>query len=206
VAAKVNVQKLKQDAAKEESAGRIDKAIALFRQVIDESPGDPKANDTWKKLGDLYARQGLNRDASDCYAKVGDFFERDGFIIKAIAVWKQIAKLDASDLKAQLKLADLYAKQNLPVEAKNQYQAVVDEYIKRGRAREAGEALKRIRDIDPTDLKVRSRLADLYLRDGDPARAVEEYIAIAEELNKKMKAEKKETAKTQTADKKEEAK
>src|SRR5262245_42788429 len=71
------------------------------------------------------------------------------------------------------------------MEAKGQYQIVVDEYIKRGRAREAGDVLRKMADIDPGDLKIRSKLADLYIRDGDTARAVDEHVAIAEELNKK---------------------
>ena len=48
------------------------------------------------------------------------------------------------------------------MEAKSQYQIVVDEYIKRGRARDAGDVLKKMADIDPSDLKIRSKLADLY--------------------------------------------
>ena len=38
-------------------------------------------------------------------------------------------------------------------------------------------------DIDPADLKVRSKLADLYMRDGNSAKAVEEHVAIADELH-----------------------
>jgi tetratricopeptide (TPR) repeat protein len=71
------------------------------------------------------------------------------------------------------------------MEAKSQYQYVVDEYLKRGKNREAGDVLKKMADIDPADLKVRSKLADLYTRDGNSSKAVDEHIAIAEELNKK---------------------
>src|SRR5262245_62637247 len=71
------------------------------------------------------------------------------------------------------------------MEAKGQYQIVVDEYIKRGRVREAGDALKKMADIDPSDLKVRSKLADLYTRDGNSQKAVEEHVAIADELQRK---------------------
>jgi tetratricopeptide (TPR) repeat protein len=70
-------------------------------------------------------------------------------------------------------------------EAKSHYQIVVDEYIKRGKAREAGDVLKKMAEIDPGDLKVRSKLADLYTREGSSGKAVEEHIAIAEELHKK---------------------
>src|SRR6185295_18868101 len=93
--------------------------------------------------------------------------------------------LDPSAVEPAINLADLYAKQGLMMEAKGQYQAVVDEYMKRGKMRDAGDVLKKMADIDPGDLKIRSKLADLYTRDGNTARAVDEHVAIADELNKK---------------------
>ncbi len=180
--AKINAVKVKQEAEKEEKAGRFDKAIILYRQLVDDNPRDWN---TVKKIGDLYARLNKVREAATEYAKVANYLAQDGFLLKAIALWKQINKLDASALDPYLNLADLYAKQGLMVEAKGQYQIVLDEYIKRGRVREAGDALKKMAEIDPADLKVRSKLADLYTRDGNATKAVEEHIAIADELNKK---------------------
>jgi len=180
--AKINPVKAKQEADKLEKAGRLDQAIALYRQVLDENPRDWN---TSNKVGDLYAKLNKNREASVEYAKVADFYAKDGFLLKAIAIWKKINKLDASALDPYLNLADLYAKQGLMMEAKSQYQIVVEEYLKRGKSRDAGEVLKKMADIDPGDLKIRSRLADIYTRDGNAAKAVEEHVAIAEELNKK---------------------
>jgi tetratricopeptide (TPR) repeat protein len=180
--AKINPVKLKQDADKLEKGGRLDQAIALYKQVIDDNPRD------WNvinKVGDLYAKLNKNREASEQYAKVADFYAKDGFHLKAIAIWKKINKLDAGALEPYLNLAELYGKQGLMMEDKSQYQYVVDEYIKRGKTRDAGEVLKKMADIDPGDLKIRSKLADLYTREGNSSRAVDEHIAIAEELNKK---------------------
>jgi tetratricopeptide (TPR) repeat protein len=180
--AKINPVKLKQDADKLEKGGRLDQAIALYKQVIEDNPRD------WNvinKLGDLYAKLNKFREASQEYAKVADFYAKDGFHLKAIAIWKKINKLDATALEPYLNLAELYGKQGLMMEAKSQYQYVVDEYIKRGKTRDAGDVLKKMADIDPGDLKIRSKLADLYTREGNSSRAVDEHIAIAEELNKK---------------------
>lgn len=180
--AKVNPVKLKQEAEKLEKAGRPDQAIALYRQIVDDNPRD------WNvinKIGDLYAKLNRSKEAADEYAKVADFYAKDGFLLKAIAIWKKINKLDASALEPYQQLADLYAKQGLMMEAKAQYQIVIDEFIKRGRTRDAGEALRKMAEIDPGDLKVRSKLADLYTREGSADKAVGEHIAIAEELNKK---------------------
>jgi tetratricopeptide (TPR) repeat protein len=182
VASKINPVKVKQDADKLEKAGRIDQAIDLFRQLVDDNPRDWN---TINKIGDLYARLGKNREASEQYAKVADFYAKDGFLLKAIAIWKKIDKLDATALEPKVNLGELYAKQGLMMEAKGQYQVVVDEYVKRGRARDAADVLRKMVEIDPSDLKTRSKLADLYTREGSTAKAVEEYVAIADELNKK---------------------
>jgi len=180
--AKINPIKIKQDADREEKAGRLDKAIAYYRLLLEDNPRDWN---TINKIGDLFARMNRVKEASDEYAKVGEFYAKDGFHLKAIAIWKKINKLDATVLEPYLQLADLYAKQGLMMEAKAQYQIVVDEYLKRGRSREAGDVLRKMADIDPADLKIRSRLADIYLREGKTAQAVEEHVAIAEELNRK---------------------
>ncbi|HUG54440.1 MAG TPA: tetratricopeptide repeat protein [Vicinamibacteria bacterium] len=180
--AKINPVKVKQDADKLEKAGKLPEAIALYKQVIDDNPRD------WNvinKVGDLYAKLNRFREAAEQYAKVADFYARDGFHLKAIAIWKKINKLDATSLDPYLNLAELYAKQGLMMEAKSQYQYVVDEYIKRGKTREAGDVLKKMADIDPADLKIRSKLADLYTREGNAGKAVEEHVGIAEELTKK---------------------
>ncbi len=180
--AKINPVKLKQDADKAEKAGKFQDAVGLLNQIVDDNPRDWN---TIKKIGDLYARMNRNRDACDQYAKVADFYAKDGFLLKSIAIWKQIQKLDPAALEPSANLADLYSKQGLMMEAKGQYQTVVDEYIKRGKTREAGEALRKLADLDPSDLKVRSKLADLYMREGSKDKALDEHIAIAEELTRK---------------------
>ncbi|MCM2255383.1 MAG: tetratricopeptide repeat protein [Vicinamibacteria bacterium] len=182
MASKINPVKVKQDADKLEKAGRIDQAIDLYKQLVDDNPRDWN---TINKIGDLYARLQKNREASEQYAKVADFYAKDGFLLKAIAIWKKIDKLDATALEPKVNLGELYAKQGLMMEAKGQYQVVVDEYVKRGRSRDAADVLRKMVEIDPSDLKTRSKLADLYTREGSTAKAVEEYVAIADELNKK---------------------
>jgi pilus assembly protein FimV len=180
--AKLNPKKVKEDADKEERAGRYEKAIDLLKQLVAENPGDWN---TINKIGDLYAKGNNLKAANEHYARVAHIQAKDGFYLKSIALWKKIQKNDPNDLAPYQNLADLYVKQGLLVDATTQLQTVVDEYIKRGRIREAGDALKKMADINPSDLKVRSKLADLYVRDGNSAKAVEEHVAIAEELVKK---------------------
>lgn len=81
--AKINPIKIKQDADREEKAGRLDRAIALYRQLLEDNPKDWN---TINKIGDLFARMNRVKEASDEYAKVADFYAKDGFHLKAIAI------------------------------------------------------------------------------------------------------------------------
>ena len=49
--AKINPVKVKQDADKLEKAGRLDQAIVLYRQVVEDNPRDWN---TINKIGDLF--------------------------------------------------------------------------------------------------------------------------------------------------------
>ena len=180
--AKINPIKTRQEAEKAEKAGKLEQAIPLYRQLLEDNPRDWN---TINKIGDLFAKIGKMREAGDEYAKVAEFYAKDGFHLKAIAIWKKINKLDPSVVEPYAKLADLYAKQGLVMEAKGQYQIVSDDQLKRGRLKEAAETLRKMVEIDSSDLKTRSRLADIYTKEGSTAKAVAEYIAISEELNLK---------------------
>jgi Flp pilus assembly protein TadD len=162
-------------------AGRVDEAIGLLKRLVTDNPEDWNSIN---RLGDLYAKLNDVLAANEQYTKVANFYARTGAHLKAIAVWKKINKNDPTVLEPYLNLADLYSKQGLMVDAKAQYEWVFNEYIKRGCFPEAGDTLKKLAKIDPTDIKIRSRLADLYMREGNLAEAVEEHVAIAEELGR----------------------
>jgi pilus assembly protein FimV len=180
--ARVNPLKLKQDAAKATNDGRYDKAIELLGQIVRENSRD--AN-TLNQMGFLYEKLNNTKAANEQYTKVANLYASDGFYLKAIACWKKVLKNDPALLDAHLNLGDLYAKQGLTAEAKTMLGEAFDECVKRGRHREAGEVLRRMADLDPSDMKVRIRLAELYAREGQHDKAAEEYLTLADGLAKK---------------------
>jgi tetratricopeptide (TPR) repeat protein len=180
--AKINQVKLRQDADAAERASRFDRAIDLLKQIVQENPRDWN---TVNRIGDLYAKLNDLKAANEQYVKVARYFADDGFYLKAIAVWKKVLRNDPSMFEGHVALGDLYARQGLAAEAKQTLGLVIDEYIKRNRVREAGDVLRRVAEVDPADMKVRIRLAELYAREGSQEKAAGEYVAIAEELVKK---------------------
>ncbi len=174
--------KLKQDADAAEKAGKTEKAIELWKQIVADNPRDWN---TVNRIGDLYAKLNKLKEANDQYVKYASYLADDGFYLKSIAVWKKVLRNDPALVEAQVKLGDLYARQGLVAEAKQTLSAVFDEYVKRSKMREAGEVLRRLAEVDPADMKVRGKLAELYAREGHQEKAAKEYGAIADELVKK---------------------
>jgi tetratricopeptide (TPR) repeat protein len=180
--AKANPLQLKRDADAAEKAGRFDKAVDLLSQIVRENPKDWN---TINRIGDLYLKLNNEKAANEQYEKVARYYAEDGFYLKAIAVWKKVLKNDPSRLDGHKELGELYARQGLVAEAKQTLNVVVDEYIKRSKKREAGEVLRKLAEVDPTDMKVRIRLAEFYGWEGNPEKAAGEYVDIAEQLVKK---------------------
>jgi tetratricopeptide (TPR) repeat protein len=180
--AKANPLQLKRDAEAAEKKNDVARAIELWKQFVQENPRDWN---TVHRIGDLYAKQNKLKEANGEYIKVARYFADDGFYLKAIAVWKKVLRNDPNYLDGNVALGDLYARQGLVAEAKQTLNVVVDEYIKRSKKREAGEVLRKLADVDPSDMKVRIRLAEFYAWEGNPEKAAAEYVAIAEELVKK---------------------
>ncbi len=180
--AKINQVKLRQDADAAERAGRFDKAIDSLKQIVQENPRDWN---TVNRIGDLFGKLNNPKAANEQYVKVARYFADDGFYLKAIAVWKKVLRNEPSLLDGHVSLGELYQKQGLVAEARQTFAFVYDEYVKRNKLREAGEVLRRMAEVDPADMKVRIRLAELYGREGNPDKAATEFVGIAEELVKK---------------------
>lgn len=159
--------------------GKLDAAIGEFRKVLDANPNDLTVANT---IGDLYARTGRNDEAIRQYQYVADHFEGGGFRVKAIAMYKKALKLDADNEICALRLAELYARQNLIGEAAQMYGIAAEAHRRDGRVREALKMLKKAADLDPGNLKSRLGLAESYESEGFLAEAAETFRSLGAEL------------------------
>jgi tetratricopeptide (TPR) repeat protein len=157
----------------------VDRALELYRQLVWRGGWM-----TVKKIGDLLARVNRFGPAAEEYARVAEICAAEGLLRHAVGASLRALKMDPTALESYQRLAELYARLGYMVEAKGQYQIVVDECKKSGDLRGAIQALGKMADIDPDDLKVKSMLADLYERDGNVDKCIEVHITIAESLSK----------------------
>src|SRR5262245_66563119 len=85
--------------------GQTDKAIKEYLKVVQEDPKDVRV---WLKVGDLYAKKGSKQEATETYLKVASFYSEQGFYLKAVAVYKQILKLEPRLVEGNIRLAEVY--------------------------------------------------------------------------------------------------
>ena len=85
--------------------GKITQAIGEYQHILKYEPKDQV---TLMTIGELYIRQGESFQAIDYFERLAQIFVGDGFLTKAIAVYKRIAKLAPEEIRPLEKLADLY--------------------------------------------------------------------------------------------------
>ena len=179
MAAKINKNKVINTAQKYVQKGNYDRAIREYTRVVEEDPRDVRV---WLKIGDLYAKKNDKNAATDTYSKVAEFYSEQGFYLKAVAVYKQILRIDPTQVGVNLQLAELYKQLGLLNDAMKQYEEVSNYYHVEGRTKEALAALRQIVDLDPENVASRIKLAELYSREQMPDEAIEEFSRAADFL------------------------
>ena len=173
-----NKQKVLSAAEKFVQQGKLQNAITEYEKILKNDPKDLTVNNT---VGDLYARLGDTDKAVSCFKSVGDAYAAQGFTVKGIAMYKKITKLKPS-LDGVLKLAELYTQQGLFNDARAQYLQVADEFLRAGELEQAVRIFQKILEMDPENVPMRVRLAEVYIRLGKKNDAWEIFSAAAESL------------------------
>jgi len=161
--------------------GQYDKAIKEYLKVVKEDPKDVRV---WLKIGDIYAKKDAKSEAADTYMKVAKFYSDQGFYLKAVAVYKQILKVDPRLVEVNLKLAELYRQLGLLSDAMQHFEMVAAFFHREGKTREALATLRQLVDLDPENVATRIKLAELYSKEEMTAEAIGEFTTTCEFLRK----------------------
>ena len=161
--------------------GQIDKAVKEYLRIVHEDPKDVRV---WLKIGDLYAKKGAKQDAIETYLKVARFYHDQGFFLKAVAVYKQILKLDPRLVDVILKLAELYRQLGLMSDAMQHFESVAAHFHREGNTKEALATVKKLVDLDPENIATRIKLAELYSKESLVDDAASEFSVACEQLRR----------------------
>ena len=172
-----NKSKFVETAQKLLNQGKVAQAIAEYQQILKFEPRDQV---TLMTVGELYIRQGETFQAIDYFERLAQIFVGDGFLTKAIAVYKRIAKLAPEEIRPLEKLADLYVQQGVMSEARPLFLQLAEIHLKNNRQSDAVNLLKKLLLAEPDNLRIQVRLADLYQAMGSAKDAMEMYVSAAQ--------------------------
>ncbi|GAM10037.1 cellulose synthase subunit BcsC [Geobacter sp. OR-1] len=159
--------------------GQLEKAVVDLEQAVALDPGDLKVR---QKLAETLVRVNRQSEAVSHYETIGKSFSNSGFYLKAIAVYKQIQKLDPDNTKITLTLAELNVNHGLIGNALSEFSQVVNIYLKTGKQAEALQLLERMLEIDPANLNTMLKMAETALVAGNIDNAYNYYCQLAQQL------------------------
>jgi hypothetical protein len=100
------IRKWKDQAAAAMRKGKYDKALTLFRQVVEQDPEDFSCHNN---IGYILRRMKKSDEAIKVFEDLAEAYAERGFLLKAIATCKVVLDIDPEHKKIQTQLADLYA-------------------------------------------------------------------------------------------------
>lgn len=173
----IDKSKIVENAQRYTARGQIAKAIEEWQKLLSLAPNDGNVFNT---IGDLHLKKNSAKEAVEEYLKAADAFNNAGFVLKTIAVYKKIIKLIPDRIDVYLKLADLNAERGLTSNAIEDYLRVARHYAKSGQIKETLDIYKKIADLDPTNVNIKLKLAEMYLKEGLKNEAAKEFLEIAD--------------------------
>ena len=178
--------KLRSSAQRNLQRGQIEKAIKDYTRIVEDDPNDIR---TLLKIGDLHTRCGNFTEATSAYNKVASYYENDGFHLKAVAVYKQVLKIDNSLRDIHFKLASLYIELGLLSDACIQYEQLGLIYESDQDYDESIKCLEKILELDSANIPVRLKLAELMVQAMQVAHATGHFIKAAKKLKRQGRIE-----------------
>jgi len=176
-------EKLLASAQKNIQKGQLAKAIKDYQKLVSVDGKDIRHR---QKLAELLSRAKMIDEAITEYEAVAKHFSDTGFYLKAIAVYKQMQKLDANQPRFYQRLAELNEKQGLAGNALAEYRSLVSLYEKQNKHEEAVGVLEKMKRLDPENLSIRVKIAERFVDSGRPDQALTEFDDVCKVLEEKQ--------------------
>jgi len=139
----------------------IDKAIAVLKKVLKIKPSLIELK---VRLGDLYLKQDKVSLSQELYEECLKTFQEMGVKQDALSVFKKIVELQPRNLILHRKLADMYEKENMPVQAATEFKSLLKKAKEIGLNTEILILLQKIVTLDPKSYEEALELVQIYYK------------------------------------------
>ncbi|HMS83691.1 MAG TPA: tetratricopeptide repeat protein [Nitrospira sp.] len=160
------------------SRGQYEAAIAEWKKLATENPGDGSIYNT---IGDLHLKRNVPGEAAGSYLQAAAAFRAEGATLKAIAAFKKVLKCDANRYEVYRHLGDLNVERGLISSAVQDYLTLGKYYLKERRGKDALEIYKKIIAHDPSNLNAQQRVAELCIQENQQDEATKVYLQLGRE-------------------------
>jgi pilus assembly protein FimV len=166
-------------AAKLVAKRAYDEAIQEYQKLLEADPKDVRI---LQELGELYQTKNEKNDtvrAAHFFTRVAEGYSADGFLLQAVAFYKQALQLDPDARDVYLRLAELHQELGLPSEAEV-YTRLAAHRFDTPRQRVASE---------PEEMASKLELGELYARAGLKKEASRELAPVVEYFKRNHRTE-----------------
>jgi tetratricopeptide (TPR) repeat protein len=172
----VDKASISKNAQKYLAKGQIDKAIAEWRKLADVSPDGNVLN----FIGDLYIKKGEKAPALAEFRKAAKIYMNEGFTLKALAIYKKILNVNPRAADALIALGQLTEEKNIFTDAVKYYLAAADVLSKENKRDELLKVYERVLNLAPTNVQLKTKVAELFSKEGFVSEAAREYLNIGQ--------------------------
>ena len=145
------------------SEGFFVKAIAVLKKV---QRLDPSRFDLFERLGDLYRRQGLLKEAVGQYLSLAEHHMREEKKEEAVTVYRRLIEIEPQGLGHRLQLAKLYEELGQLDRVATEYRDIARFMLAHDRVEEATKVLQSGLHVDPTNEKYIRQALSLLRQSG----------------------------------------
>lgn len=160
------------------SRGQFEAAIAEWKKLATETPGDGSIHNS---IGDLHLKRNAPGEATAAFLQAASAFRAEGATLKAIAALKKVLKCDPTRYEVYRHLGDLNVERGLISSAVQDYLTLGKYYLKERRGKDALEIYKKIVLQDPSNLNAQQRVAELCVQENQQDEATKVYLQLGRE-------------------------
>lgn len=156
--------------------GDYAKAVAEYKKVLELEPGNAS---TYNFIGDAYIKLNNPPEAIANFMEAVKGYSNDALFNNGIAVCKKILRINKDNPEVYKTLGEMYIQQGLINEAITNLLEYAERKIKQGKSDEAFPIYHQIVELNPQNLAVRSKLAEMYMAQKKLPEAINEFTQLA---------------------------
>jgi tetratricopeptide (TPR) repeat protein len=167
--------------------GQDHRALEEFARVVQEDPADAR---TWLKMAEIHVRHGALAEAREIYLRTAEVYIGQGFLPKAVTVYKSVLKLTPAGLpQVRIALSEAYRRLGMVADALHELELAVAELQQSSRPADALPALRKMVELHPDNVVSRIRLAEGASQAGRTEEAIREFGQASDQLKMEGRAD-----------------